>query len=157
MVQITIEYMILTPVLILLIFLLPFMASSIMSTYSNSRQTLELQNIAGHLGSTIQQVYFSLNHDSVSAGTVSFNMGLPPLLEGRAYVVNTTSSTALASGATVINLSVKLSGGITTNTSVTLGPNVSWGNSYFWSNSLTACIVATKLSNNNTIQISIIP
>jgi type II secretory pathway pseudopilin PulG len=155
MVQITIEYMILTPVLIMLIFLLPFVASSIMGTYSNSRQTLELQSIAGHLGSTIQQVYFSLNHDSIPVGIVTVNTGIPPLLEGYTYSVNATSKTATASGATVVNFVLKLSGsGISTNASVTLGQGVTWVDSYFWSNSVNATIVANKLSINN-IQISI--
>ena len=50
MVQITIEYMILTPVLIMLIFLLPFTANAAMATYVNSRQTLGLQKVASHFG-----------------------------------------------------------------------------------------------------------
>jgi hypothetical protein len=156
MVNITIEYMILTPVLIMLIFLLPLVANATMSNYSNSRQVLGLQNVASHLGSTLQQVYFSLNHSSVSDGTVSFGTGIPPFIEGYTYTVNTTSTTALSSGATIVNLSLKLSGsGVTTNTNVTLGPNVSWNNSYFWSNSAKATIVATKVSGE--IQISISP
>jgi hypothetical protein len=157
MVQITIEYMILTPVLIMLIFLLPFVANAAMNTYSNSRQTLELQTVASHLGSTLQQVYFSLNHDSVSAGTITSNMEITPLLETYTYTVNCTSRMALDSGALIVDLKLMLSGsGATTNTSVTLGKNAAWTNSFFWSNSATACIVATKLSNN-TIQLSIKP
>ena len=157
MVQITIEYMILTPVLILLIFLLPILANTMMSPYVSSRQTLELQNVASHLGSTIQQVYFSLNHDAVAAGNVSSNMEIPPLLETQTYTINCTSRVALDSGALIVDLKVKLSGsGATGNSSVTLGKNAIWTNSFFWSNSATACIMATKLANN-TIRLSIKP
>ena len=157
MVNITIEYMILTPVLIMLIFLLPFTANAIMNPYVNSRQTLGLQNVASHLGSNIQQIYFSINHDTVSAGTISSNTALSPLLEGFTYTVNATSRKAIDSGATIVDLKLKLSGsGATTNTSITLGKNVNWANSFFWSNSPTASIIAIKLSNN-TIQITIKP
>jgi hypothetical protein len=157
MVQITIEYMILTPVLIMLIFLLPFTANAAMNTYVNSRQTLELQKVAGHLGSAIQQVYFSLNHGTIAAGTISSDTEVPPLLEGYRFTLNCTSRLALESGATIVDLKLKLSGsGATINTSVTLGQNVEWADSYFWSDSPTACITATKYSNN-TIKLSIKP
>jgi hypothetical protein len=154
MVQITIEYMILTPILIMLIFLLPFTASAAMDTYVSSRQTLELQKVAGHLGSAIQQVYFSLNHETVAAGTISSDTGIPPLLEGQKFMINCTSRLAVELGATVVDIKLKLSGsGATTIASVTLGRNVVWGNSSFWSDSTTAYINATKAGN--TIQISI--
>jgi hypothetical protein len=157
MVQVTIEYMILTPVFILLIFLLPFFANSVMSNYVDSRQNLELQNVANHLGSTIQQVYFSLNHETIGAGTVSSNMEIPPLLEGYAYTVNGTSRVASDSGSIVVVFRLMLMGsGATTNASVTLDKNAVWVNSFFWSNSATASISATKFSNN-TIQVSIKP
>jgi hypothetical protein len=149
--------MILTPVLIVLIFLLPILANAMMNPFVSSRQTLELQNVASHLGSTIQQVYFSLNHDTVTAGNVSSNMEIPPLLETYPYTMNCTSRVALESGALIIDLKVKLDGsGATSNSSVTLGKNAVWTDSYFWSNSPTACIMATKLTNN-TIQLSIKP
>jgi hypothetical protein len=157
MVQITIEYMILTPVFILLIFLLPLFASSVMNNYVDSRQNLELQNVANHLGSTIQQVYFSLNHETVGAGTISSNMQIPPLLEGYTYTVNATSRIASGSGPIIVDFKLILMGsGATTNASVTLDKNAVWVNSYFWSNSATASISAIKFSNN-TIQVSIKP
>jgi hypothetical protein len=155
MVSSTIEYMILTPVLILLIFLLPFMANGAMNYYSNGRQELELKTTASHLGSTIQQVYFSLNHDSVSTGpTITSNLEIPPLIETSTYTVNCTSRTAVGSGALIVDLKLKLSGsGVTAISSVTLGQNAVWTNSYFWSNSVSAHILATK--SGNTIQLSI--
>ncbi len=159
MVQVTIEYMILTPVLIMLIFLLPFTANAAMNTYVSSRQTLELQKVAGHLGSAIQQVYFSLNHETVAAGTISSDTGVPPLLEGYKFTLNCTSRLAVESGATVVDIKLKLSGsGATTITSVTLGQNVEWTDSYFWSDSTTASITATKNPDPNIpIQLSIKP
>ena len=156
MVQITIEYMILTPALILMIFLLPFTANAIMNTHVESRQKLELQNVASNLASTIQQIYFSLNHESVAAGSISANLEIPPLLESRSYLVNGTSRTALDTGATIVDLTLRFAGGAINNASVTLGKNAQWGNSSFRSDSLTSYMNATKLSNN-TIQISFMP
>ncbi len=153
MVSVTIEYMILTPVLIMFIFLLPFVATEMMNPYVNSRQTLALQTVANHLGSTIQQVYFSLNHETITIATISSNMEIPPLLETYTYTVNGTSRIASDSGATIVDLKLKLSGsGATTTTSVTLGTNAIWIDSYFWSNSPTSSIIATKFTNG-TIRI----
>jgi hypothetical protein len=156
MVQITIEYMILTPILILLIFLMPFTANAIMNTHVEARQNTSLQNVASNLASTIQQVYFSLNHETVAAGLISSNVEIPPLLETRPYLVNSTSRKALDSGATIVDLTLKLAGGPINTESVTLGKNVNWDNSSFWSNSATAHISAEKLANN-TIRISFNP
>jgi len=82
MTHITIEYMIMVPVLILQIFLFPLTASWLMNIWADSRRTLALQEVASHLGSTIQQLYFSLNHETVSAGPpVTYSPGLPPFIE----------------------------------------------------------------------------
>jgi hypothetical protein len=140
----------------MLIFLLPFTANVAMATYVNSRQTLGLQKVASHLGSAIQQVYFSLNHETVGSGTITSDTAIPPLLEGYTFTVNCTSSLAVDSGATIVNLKLRLSGsGATASTSVVLGKNVEWVNSYFWSDSTTACINATKASD--IIRLSIEP
>lgn len=126
MVQITIEYMILTPVLIALIFLMPLTAHAMMDSYVSSRQTLELQKVAGHLGSAIQQVYFSLNHDTISAGTIYSDTELPPLVEGYKFNANCTSRLATESGAEIVDITIKLSGsGATGSASVTLGKMLS--------------------------------
>jgi hypothetical protein len=61
--------MIMIPVLILQIFLFPITASVIMNTWADSSMTLELQETAGHMGSSIQQLYYTMNHASVPNGT----------------------------------------------------------------------------------------
>ncbi|HJW97500.1 MAG TPA: hypothetical protein VJ529_00095, partial [Candidatus Bathyarchaeia archaeon] len=62
MVHVTIEYMIMVPVLVLQIFLFPLTANWLMTTWVDSRRNLALQDVASHLSSTIQQLYLSLNH-----------------------------------------------------------------------------------------------
>ena len=72
--QIAIEYMIMVPVLILQIFIFPMTASVIMNTYVDSRLTIELQATAGHMGSSIQQLYYTIDHGSISDGSMKITL-----------------------------------------------------------------------------------
>lgn len=150
MTHITIEYMIMIPLLIMQIFLFPLTASWLMNTWVNSRRTLALQDTAGHLASTIQQLYFSLNHATIPSGKALYSPGLPPFIEDLSYTAN-GSLRALDSGVNstrVVDLTVRLVG--TTNlvaTTVILGPNVNWVPSVFMSNSSRACVTAQKEVN----------
>lgn len=147
--HITIEYMIMIPMLIMQIFLFPLTASWLMNTWVDSRRTLALQDVAGHLASTMQQLYFSLNHATIPAGKASYAPGLPPFIEDLSYVANGTLRPVVGSGSNytkVIDLGVWLTG---TKNSVTaavvLGPNVVWQPSLFLSNSTRASVTAEKM------------
>src|SRR3990170_2895324 len=85
--------MIMIPVLILQIFLFPLTAAWIMNTWVDSRRTLALQEVCSHLGSSLQQLYSSLNHETISAGTVTNNLDIPRLIEEYSYVGNATLRT----------------------------------------------------------------
>lgn len=152
--HITIEYMIMIPMLIIQIFLFPLTASWIMNTWVDSRRTLALQDAAGHLASTIQQLYFSLNHATIPAGKASYAPGLPPMIEDYTYVAAGTIRPAAGSGpeyTKVIDLVVSMTG--TKNsvtTSVILGPNAVWQSSFFLSNSTRASVSAEKTMNGTT-------
>jgi len=152
--QITIEYMIMIPILILQIFLFPLTAGWIMSTWVDSRQTLALQETASHLGSSIHQMYSALNHESISAGAVTNRLEVPPFIEGFAYTGN-ASLRALVSApnsSQVLDITLRFIGGrIESTTSVTLGQNVAWQNSTFMSNSTYASIIAEKMSNGTIL------
>lgn len=153
MAHVTIEYIILVPLLILQIFLLPFAASVIMNSWVDSRRTLVLQETASHLGSTIQQIYLSLNYTAIPVANVTNKLDVPPFIEGYAYT-GIATVTEPASGSKVLELTlmfkdVKLSATAT----VTLGENVEWRDSTFMSNSTNACLQAVKYSNE-TIQLS---
>ena len=153
MVQITIEYMIMIPILILQIFLFPLTAGWIMTTWVDSRQTLALQETASHLGSSIQQMYSALNHESISEGTVTNRLEVPPFIEGYAYTGNATLRTALAQNSSkFLDITLSLRGtSIQASTSVTLGQNVEWQNSTFMSNSTFASILANKQPNGTIL------
>ena len=147
MAHITIEYMIMLPMLILQIFLFPLTASWLMNIWVDSRRTLALQEAASHLGSTIQQLYFSLNHETISAGTATYSPGLPPFIENYNYIGNATLRAVSGStdSSKVLSITLTLAKTkITVTTLVTLGPNVLWQPSVFVSNSTHACVSAMK-------------
>lgn len=149
--HITIEYMIMIPILVLQIFLLPLTANWLMNMWVDSRRNLALQDAASHLGSTIQQLYSSLNHETISSGTATYSPGLPPFIEDHHYTGTAVLHRVLDSeinSSKVLELTLTLANtGNTVTTSVILGPNVMWQESTFISNSTNACVNAEKLSN----------
>ncbi len=151
MTHVTIEYMIMIPLLIMQIFLFPLTASWLMNIWVDSRRTLALQDAASHLGSAIQQLYFSLNHETISAGTATYLPGLPPFIENLHYIGNATLHTVLdptLNSSKVLELMLTLATtGTKVTTSVILGPNVLWQESTFMSNSTNACVSAEKFPN----------
>ena len=150
MTHITIEYVIMVPVMILQIFLFPLTASWLMNIWVDSRRTLALQDAASHLGSTIQQLYFALNHETISAGTATYSPGLPPFIEDYNYIGNATlrAVSASADSSKVLSITLMLAKTkIIVTTLVILGSNVQWQPSVFISNSTNALVSAEKLSN----------
>jgi hypothetical protein len=99
MTQITIEYMIMIPLLIMQIILFPFVAGLIMNGWVDSRRTLVLQETASNLGSSIQQLYSALNHGTISTGNVTNTLELPMFIEDYAY--SGTGTLRATSGPTV--------------------------------------------------------
>jgi len=143
--HVTIEYVILVPLLISQIFLLPWAASVIMDGWVDSRRTLALQETASHLGSSIQQTYLSLNYTTIPAANVTNKLDVPPFIEGYAYTATATLDSA--SGVKILDLTLTFKGvEISGTASVTLGENVGWreGYSTFMSNSTSACLRAEK-------------
>jgi hypothetical protein len=154
LVQITIEYMIMIPILIMQIFLFPLTAGWIMNTWVDSRQTLALKEAASHLGSSVHQVYSALNHESISAGTVTNRLEVPPFIEGYAYTGNASLRASAPNSSQVLDITLRFMGGhIEATTSVTLGQNVAWPDpdSTFMSNSTDASLIAEKMSNGTIL------
>lgn len=152
MAQITIEYMIMVPLLIMLIFLLPMTVGWIMSMWTEARQTLALREVAGHIGSSVHQLYSALSHESITNGAVSNEMAVPTFIEGYVYVANASlRETAAASdeSSKILDITVRfVDSNVSATASVTLGSNVEWEASTFVSNSPDAKLVATKFPNN---------
>jgi len=153
MANITIEYMILIPILVLQIFLLPYATGIFMNYWTTSSDTLALNDAGAHIGASIGQLYFFLNNPSVSTGTVTNNLNLPSYIGNYAYSGNATLASVSGSGSeTVLKLTFTLVGTtISTTTPVTLGQNVQWVNSTFTSNSNNAGITGQKDSNDTIL------
>jgi hypothetical protein len=153
--SITLEYMIMVPVLIAQIFIFPYTASVIMNTWTDSRMTIELGEIAGHLGSSIQQLYYAINHEVMPSGSVSVTLDMPPLIEGHAYTTTLRHVTQLDTSYKVMNVTLKLTDSKDqTSTLVTLGPNVNWQeNLSFLSGAQPIALKADKVQNNVSLSI----
>jgi hypothetical protein len=130
MVHVTIEYMIMVPVLILQIFLFPFVAASIMNTWDDSASNLQLQEISGHLASSIQQLYYTINHGSIREGTLTVKLDIPILLTSKDHVYNYTITLTDISpsdnDAKIMNLTLSFDSPYiegSTSTFITLGEN----------------------------------
>ena len=156
MAHVTIEYMIMVPVLIIQIAIFPLAAATLMGAWSGSRMSLQLQEISGDLGSSMQQLYYTMNHESISSGTITSYLSVPTTIQdgnnGYNYVITLTNATNPGSSVMVMNLTLSLMGAKGTASSiVTLGNNAAWiNNSTFNSNQITK-IIATKASGIITL------
>jgi hypothetical protein len=150
--NVTVEYMIMLPLLILQIFLFPITAAWLMNVWVDSRESLTLQDAASHLGSILQQLFFSLNHDTISVGTAAYAAQLPAFIENTYYTgtaIVKTVSEPFQNSSKVLELTLMLAGNNTSvKTSVVLGPNALWRNSTFVSNSANAYVGGEKFPNS---------
>lgn len=149
--HITIEYVIMIPVLFAQILLFPFAANVIATTWTNTQREAELQNTAEHLASTIQQLYLSLNRREVSVGNVTQASTLPPAI--RSYPYTATASLRIVDSTKLLTLLLELQGTSTTATATTvLGSNVLWvEESVFQSVSSNASIEVQKFANGTLL------
>jgi hypothetical protein len=150
MAQVTIEYMILVPVLIIQIFIFPYTATVVMDSWANSRRTVELQQVASNLGSAIQQLYYTINHASIANGTMKVTLGIPQTIENYAY---TATLSHLPSDASYKIMNVTLRLGTTkvvASTLVTLGDNVDWTDNLSFS-SMIEQLTLTAAKTSNTV------
>jgi len=149
---ITIEYIIMIPLLVSQIFLFQMAAIWIMNTWVDSRRELALKTVASRLASSIQQLYFSLNHKSVLAGTTIYDPGVPKFIDGYYYTARgQLASLGEGESNQRLNITLTLVGlNIEVETHVVVGPNVDWvESSVFISNSTDACISVTKIANGS--------
>lgn len=150
--QVTIEYMIMIPLLIMQIFILPFTAGLIMNGWADERRTLSLQETASHIGSSIEQLYLSFNHNSIATGTFTNKLDVPSSIEGFTYTGNATLRTVLdpaLNSSKILDISLRFIGTRgEAMTSVILGQNVEWQDSTFMSNSTFPSVQVKKYREN---------
>lgn len=150
--HVTVEYMIMLPLLILQIFLFPITAAWLMNVWVDSRKSLALQDAAGHLASTLQQLFFSLNHDTISVGSATYDPQLPSFIENTYYTGTAMVKTVAIpsqNSSKVLEITLTFAGDkMSVKTSVVLGPDVIWRNSTFLSNSANAYVGGEKFPNS---------
>ena len=145
--NVTMEYTIMVPILLMQVLLIPVATGWMMDVWVDRRRETALQDVASHVGSTVQQLYLSLNREEAGAGTVTQASNVPPFIESTPYVID--ASDRRVENSTIIDLHLALIGtSITATTHVTLGSNALLGTQRtFISNSTSACIKVEKFSN----------
>jgi hypothetical protein len=143
--HITIEYVILIPLLFAQILVFPLAATMMTSSWVDARRDAALQGAASHLASTIQQLYLSINREEIVAGNITQASTLPPTIESYPYTANGSLTSLGSSSSRVFTLTLSLVGARNTATaSALLGSNARWGGGTFRSNSPDASIKVRK-------------
>jgi hypothetical protein len=153
MVSVTIEYVILIPLLFSQVIVFPFVASTMTSSWQDSRRDVALQDVANHLASTIQQLYLTVNRDEILAGNVNQASTLPVTVASYPYTATASLSSISEPGSVkILIVTITLDElGNTLSASALLGPNVEWIDSTLRSNSAGASINVQKFSNSTLI------
>jgi len=144
--HITIEYVILIPLLFAQILVFPLAASIMTSSWADAHRDVALQGAASHLASTIQQLYLSVNREEIVAGNITQTSTLPPTIESYPYTATGSLSAPLDSNSSrVLTLTLRLEeAGNTATATALLGPNARWDGGTFRSISPNASIKVRK-------------
>ena len=151
--SVTIEYVIMIPLLFTQVIVFPLVASTMTSNWQNSQRDIELQDAADHLASTIQQLYLTINSNDVLTCNVTQASTVPITVWSYPYTATASLSEPPDPDATKI-LTVTLTLDDVENTvtaQAVLGPNVQWTESTFRSTSTDASINVQKFTNGNLI------
>jgi len=143
--SVTIEYVILIPLLFSQVIVFPFVASTMTSSWQNSQRDIELQDAADHLASTIQQLYLTVNRDEILECTVTQSSPVPVTVASYPYNATCLLSTPPDGSVKVLTVTLTLDEVDNNATaSAVLGTNVQWIDSTLRSNSADASINVEK-------------
>jgi hypothetical protein len=146
--NVTIEYVILIPLLFTQVIVFPFVASTITSNWQNSQRDIELQDAANHLASTIQQLYLTLNRDEVLECTVTQASPVPVTVATYPYNATCSLNDPPDGASKILTVTLTLDEvGNTATAAAVLGPNVEWVSSTMRSTSFEASINVEKEDN----------
>lgn len=152
--HVTIEHVILIPLLFIQIIVFPLAASIMTSNWADSLRDTALKNAANNLAGTIQQLYLSVDQEEILAGNVTQASTLPPTIESHLYTaVGSLSTSADSNSSKILTLSLTLERFRNTATAnAVLGPNVLWEEeSVLQSNSPDASINVQKFANGTLL------
>ena len=147
--NVTIEYVILIPLLFTQVIVFPFVASTITTNWQNTQMDIELQDAANHLASTIQQLYLTVNRDEVLECTITQASPVPVTVASYPYNAACSMSDPPEGYSKILSVTLTLDDvGNTATASVVLGPNVSWTESTLRSTSTDAYIEVQKFADD---------
>lgn len=147
--HVTIEYMIMIPILLTQIIVFPYLAITMRNSWLDSNINLELQEICSHFGSSMQQLYYTVNHASIASGSLTVQLNTPISIgDGYGnfyrYTITLQNATNSNTNVRIMNITLSMLGpGGETSTLVTLGENAAWQNNSTYPSNSTS-IVATK-------------
>lgn len=150
--SVTIEYVILIPLLFTQVIVFPLVASTMTSNWQSSQRNIELQDTANHLASTIQQLYLTINGVDVLECTVTQISPLPFTIASYPYTATASLSPSDGSARTLTVTLVMDDVGNTVSTSTVLGTNVNdWVDSTPLRSTSTGAYISVQKFSNNTI------
>lgn len=156
MAHITIEYVILLPILLLQVILFPVFVGWTMNIWVDSRRTLAVEEIAGYVGSTIQQLYLTLSCDNSDTGVrIKNELSIPQYIEGSAYYGSAVLEQGLSpEHSKVLHLTIKLEGSkVEVEYSVLLGLNAEWDETSVFISNKKPCIVAERNAETGIVKL----
>jgi hypothetical protein len=143
--SVTIEYVILIPLLFTQVIVFPLVASTVASNWQDSQREVELQDAANHLASTIQQLYLTLNRDEILECTVTQDSPVPVTVGSYPYNARLNPPDGSSS---ILKVTLTLDEvGNEATASAVLGPDATWTESILRSTSTDAEIRVQKFSN----------
>ena len=143
-----------TPLLVIQIVLFPFIAGTMASYWENATVEVALQEAASQMGSTIEQLYLSLNRNEVSTGTITQTSTFPTEIASHPYTAKGSllpSSEPNSGNILLLNLTLQ-DVGITIISRTPLGSNALWDEeSVFYSSSPNPSIKIQKFENGTLL------
>jgi hypothetical protein len=126
-VNITIEYVILIPLLFTQVIVFPLVANTIASSWQESQRYASLQETADHLASSVQQLYLTLNREEVLAGNITHTLRIPETIDSYPYTVSGSLSSPLDPDSNrILTLTLAIEGGSSVKAAAVMGSNVNW-------------------------------
>lgn len=144
--SVTIEYVILIPLLFTQVIVFPLVASTMTNSWQESQRDVALQDIANHVASTIQQLYLAVNRDDILAGNMTQVLSIPETVANYPYTATAMlSAPSDPDAAKVLTVTLVLDElDNVVSAEAVLGPNVQWFTSSLRSNSANRYIEIVK-------------
>jgi hypothetical protein len=125
--HVAIEVVIMAPLLVVQLFVFPFVATSLTSKWADASREVTLQEAASQMASTIQQLYLSLNRVEISEGTITYVLNMPKEIASHSYTAEGSLITTLQPASTILLLNLTIDDtGNTATAQASLGPNAEW-------------------------------